>query len=428
MPLQSIVDFIKTLYPDKPVIALHEPSFSGNEKKYMAECIDSTFVSSVGPFVGRFEEAVANYVSKHIGTPAGLGAKEGGPRAGLRTASGGPGLRRDDKSSGEDRSSLVTGHSSLFAVACVNGTAALHLALIAAGVKAGDEVITQPLTFIATANPIVYIGAKPIFIDVDPDTLGMSPTALRTYLESLVTRHLSLPKACVPMHTFGNPCRIDEIVSICDEFGIPVIEDAAESIGSYYKGQHTGTFGLMGVLSFNGNKTITTGGGGMIVTRHSSLPPRRRGSLVTLLKHLSTQAKIPHPWEFAHDAIGYNYRLPNINAALGVAQMEKIDEKLESKRFVEQKYADFFSEMGIPTIQEITGAQSNFWLNGIFLKNRQQRNEFLQLAISQNVHCRPAWELLPTLEMYKQYRCEDIPNARWIGERLVNLPSSPIFV
>jgi dTDP-4-amino-4,6-dideoxygalactose transaminase len=219
------------------------------------------------------------------------------------------------------------------------------------------------------------------------------------------------------MHTFGNPCRIDEIVEICNEFNIPVIEDAAESIGSYYKGQHTGTFGQMGVLSFNGNKTITTGGGGMIVTCNPQL--------ATTLKHLSTQAKIPHPWEFAHDAIGYNYRLPNINAALGVAQMETIDDKLESKRLVAQKYFDFFTEMGIPTIQEITGAQSNFWLNGIFLKNRQQRNEFLQLAVSQNVHCRPAWELLPNLEMYKQYQCEPIPNAQRISDILVNIPSSP---
>jgi len=313
----------------------------------------------------------------------------------------------------------------------VNGTAALHLALVVAGVKAGDEVITQPLSFIATANPIVYIGASPVFVDVDRDTLGLSPKALRHFLETQThaepgsAKRLNNStnkqiKACVPMHTFGNPCRIDEIVEICNEFNILVIEDAAESIGSYYKGQHTGTFGLMGVLSFNGNKTITTGGGGMILTDNRQL--------TTLLKHLSTQAKVPHPWEFAHDAIGYNYRLPNINAALGVAQMENIEQKLQSKRLVAQKYFDFFAEMGIPTIKEIADARSNFWLNGIFLENKTQRDEFLQLANSQGVHCRPAWELLPTLEMYKKYRCEDIPNARWIGERLVNLPSSPIFV
>ena len=380
---QQIIDFIKGLYPGKDPIVLHEPQFTGNEKKYVLDCIDSTFVSSVGKYVTMFEEKVAEFLSLP-----------------------------------DTRYPIPDTHSEpLYGVATVNGTAALHLALIAAGVKAGDEVITQPLTFIATANPIVYIGAKPIFIDVDPDTLGMSPKALRTYLESLVTCHLSPPKACVPMHTFGNPCRIDEIVEICNEYDIPVIEDAAESIGSYYKGQPTGTFGLMGTLSFNGNKTITTGGGGMIVTRDTKLARQ--------LKHHSMQAKIPHRWEFAHDAIAYNYRLPNINAALGVAQMENIHEKLESKRLLAKKYTDFFTSIGIPTIQEITGASSNFWLNGIFLENRQQRNEFLQLAVDRNVHCRPAWELLPTLKMYKQYQCESIPKAIQISNTLVNLPSSP---
>jgi perosamine synthetase len=314
----------------------------------------------------------------------------------------------------------------LYAVACVNGTAALHLALVAAGVKAGDEVITQPLSFIATANPIVYIGASPVFVDVDADTLGLSPAGLRSFLEAnasvingrcINNKTGAVIKACVPMHTFGNPCRIDEIVRICDQFCIAVVEDAAESIGSYYKGMHTGTSGLMGVLSFNGNKTITTGGGGMIVTRDAILAKK--------LKHLSTQAKIPHPWEFAHDAIAYNYRLPNINAAMGVAQMETIGAKLASKRLVAQKYAEFFGALGIRTIAEIEGAHSNFWLNGIFLENRQQRDEFLQFAVSQNVHCRPAWNLLPTLGMFKNFHCEPMVNAIRIGERLVNLPSSP---
>ncbi len=400
MDFQPIIDFIKSLYPGKDPIVLHEPQFTGNEKKYVLDCIDSTYVSSVGKYVTRFEEKVAEFLS----LPDTLLCH-----------------------SRESGNPIPVAHSEpLYGVATVNGTAALHLALIAAGVKAGDEVITQPLTFIATANPIVYIGAKPIFIDVDPDTLGMSLKALRTFLESRFgssasrfTPHASRLKACVPMHTFGNPCRIDEIVEICNEYGIPVIEDAAESIGSYYKGQHTGTFGLMGVFSFNGNKTITTGGGGMIVTRDTKLARQ--------LKHYSTQAKIPHPWEFAHDAIGYNYRLPNINAALGVAQMETIYQKLESKRLLAKKYADFFSTTGIPTIQEIAGAHSNFWLNGMLLENKQQRNAFLQLAVEQNVHCRPAWELLPYLEMYKQYQCESIPNAQSISDTLVNLPSSPMI-
>ncbi len=400
---QPIIDFIKGLYPGKDPIVLHEPQFTGNEKKYVLDCIDSTYVSSVGKYVTMFEESVAKFVGQRIGTTAGLSAQGRDPD-----------VRRDDTS------------NDVYAVACVNGTAALHLALIAAGVKAGDEVITQPLTFIATANPIIYIGAKPIFIDVDPDTLGMSPKALRSFLETRfgrdskhVTRDTKRIAACVPMHTFGNPCRIDEIVEICNEYGIPVIEDAAESIGSYYKGQHTGTFGLMGIFSFNGNKTITTGGGGMVVTRNLQLATR--------LKHLSTQAKIPHPWEFAHDSIGYNYRLPNINAALGVAQMETIHQKLESKRQLAKKYADFFMSIGIQTIQEITGASSNFWLNGIFLENKQTRNEFLQFAVDYNVYCRPAWELLPTIEIYNQYQCENILNSQGISDTLVNLPSSPIL-
>ncbi|MFA5816885.1 MAG: LegC family aminotransferase [Bacteroidales bacterium] len=395
MVYQPILDFIKTLYPDKPVIALHEPSFFGNEKKYVLECIDSTFVSSVGPFVGRFEQIVADFVSQ----------------------------RRDPRLRGDDNATEVR------AVACVNGTAALHLALVVAGVKAGDEVITQPLSFIATANPIVYIGASPVFVDVDPDTLGLSPKALRHFLETQThaepgsAKRLNNStnkqiKACVPMHTFGNPCRIDEIVEICNEFNIIVIEDAAESIGSYYKGRHTGTFGQMGVLSFNGNKTITTGGGGMVITDNRQL--------ATFLKHLSTQAKVPHPCEFAHDAIGYNYRLPNINAALGVAQMENLDLILKSKRLVAQKYFDFFAEKGIRTIKEISHARSNFWLNGIFLADKTQRDEFLQLANSQGVHCRPAWNLLPTLPMYRNFQCEDITNAQRISDTLVNVPSSPI--
>ncbi len=370
---------------------MHEPCFFGNEKKYVAECIDSTFVSSVGKFVGQFEEMVHNYLLQ--GRPPHLN-KEG--------AGGGPGGRGGG------------------AVACVNGTAALHLALVVAGVKPGDKVITQPLTFVATANAIRHAGAEPVFVDVDGDTLGMSPVALRAYLSSAssVTGHASRFAAVVPMHTFGNPCRIAEIAQICEEFNIPLIEDAAESIGSYYNGQHTGTFGTIGVLSFNGNKTITTGGGGMLVTRHSSL--------VTSLKHLTTQAKVPHPWEFSHDAVAWNYRMPNLNAALGCAQMENLGVMLASKREVAARYEAIFGSMGIPTIKEIPGAISNFWLNGIFLENRKERNEFLQYAIDRGIHCRPAWNLIPDLPMYKDFHCEEIPNARKIADTLVNLPSSAI--
>jgi aminotransferase in exopolysaccharide biosynthesis len=382
---QAIIDFIKNLYPDKQTIALHEPVFSGNEKKYVAECIDSTYVSSVGPFVGKFEQAIAEF------------------------AGNGP-------------------ENEIYAVACVNGTAALHLALLAAGVTAGDEVITQPLTFIATVNPILYAGARPVFVDIDADSLGLSPARLRAFLEThtkmrggqcINSRTGAVIRACVPMHTFGNPGRIDEIAGICHEFGITLIEDAAESIGSYYKGQHTGTFGRMGVLSFNGNKTITTGGGGMIITRDAELASH--------LKHLSTQAKIPHPWEFSHDEIGYNYRLPNINAALGVAQMEYVDRMLASKREIAAKYAGFFAGIGIPMICEIPDARSNFWLNGIFLANRTERDEFLQAATSRGVQCRPAWNLIPSLAMYKDFQCEEIPVAIHASETLVNIPSSPVL-
>lgn len=378
MELQPIIDFIKSLYQERSFIALHEPIFFGNEKKYVNECIDSTFVSSVGRFVNLFEAKISEFVGANS------------------------------------------------AVACVNGTSALHLALLMAGVKPDDEVITQPLSFIATVNAISYTGAKPVFVDVDEDSLGLSPSKLRSFLENITTvrdgqctntRTGRIIRVCVPMHTFGNPCRIDEIVSICDEFCITVIEDAAESIGSYYKGKHTGTFGLMGVLSFNGNKTITTGGGGMIITDNPQLAIR--------LKYLSTQAKVNHPWEFYHDEVGYNYRMPNINAALGVAQMENLDIMLKSKRLVAHKYFDFFAAMGIRTIKEIPEARSNFWLNGIFLADKTRRDEFLQLAISQGVHCRPAWNLLPTLPMFREYQCDDLTNAQLISNTLVNIPSFP---
>ena len=275
----DIVDFIRVLYA-KPAgtIYLHEPVFCGNEKKYLSDCIDLTYVSSVGKYVDLFEEKIAEYT----------GANK--------------------------------------AVVCVNGTNALHLALLLTGVKRDDEVITQPLTFIATANAIAYCGARPVFLDVDRETLGLSPDALLAFLETQTRLNAegcfnkSTKKriaACIPMHTFGHPCKIDQIVAICREHKIEVVEDAAESIGSFYKGQHTGTFGKIGVLSFNGNKILTTGGGGMMLFKDKELAKRA--------KHLTTQAKIPHPWEFVHDEVGYNYRMPNINAALGIAQLEQLD-------------------------------------------------------------------------------------------------------
>ncbi len=383
---QSIIDFIrKTYITPTDFIPLHEPRFRGNEKKYLMECIDSTFVSSVGKFVDRFEKMVAEYT----------GAK--------------------------------------YAVAAVNGTAALHIALLLSGVKQDDEVITQPLTFIATANAISYCGAKPLFIDVDKDTMGLSPAKLREYLEKYTyqvedsegkhTHNLISHKpirACVPMHTFGHPCRIDEIKKICDEYHITLIEDAAESLGSTYKGKHTGTFGKIGTLSFNGNKTITTGGGGMIITDDDEL--------AKMAKHLTTQAKVPHKWNYEHDYIAYNYRLTNLAAALGVAQMEQLPGFMESKRALAEKYKAFFSgNEKIEFITEPENAQSNYWLNAIILKDRQQRDELLEQTNKAGIMTRPIWELMNRLPMFKDCQCgDDLNNSEWLADRVVNITSTVV--
>lgn len=397
MNYQPIIDFIRSLYPNREIVPLHEPYFGGNEKRYVLDCIESTFVSSVGKYVDRFEEMIRDFT----------GAK--------------------------------------YAIATVNGTAALHIALKLAGVQQGDLVITQPLTFVATCNAITYCGAEPVFVDIDPETLGMSPDSLESWLEQNVDivdkglggletqysklsqpsqpylaihkatkRHIS---ACVPMHTFGHPCKIDRITEICNRYHIPVVEDAAESIGSYYKGQHTGTFGKLGILSFNGNKTITTGGGGMILTNDDELGP--------LAKHITTTAKKPHPWKFEHDMIGYNYRLPNINAALGCAQMEMLPEILKNKRKTAKSYQVFFNNLkDVTFIQEPSDSIANYWLNAILLKNEEERNIFLEQTHSQKVNCRPAWILMNKLEMFSQSLKPNIPMSVNIESRLVNLPSS----
>jgi aminotransferase in exopolysaccharide biosynthesis len=407
MEFAPLIDFIKSLYPGKNPIVLHEPQFIGNEKNYVNDCIDNTYVSSVGKYVAMFEERMAEFLSERA-----------------------PDLRRNN-------SILSKPQPSIYCVAAVNGTAALHLALQVIGVKPGDRVITQPLTFIATANAILYAGADPVFVDVDRDTLGMSPLALEEYLIKTVKRQASRVTAILPMHTFGHPCRIDEIVEIGNKYGIPVIEDAAESIGSYYKGNHTGTYGVMGVLSFNGNKTITTGGGGMIITRD---PVRAKR-----LKHLTTQAKVPHAWEFKHDETGYNYRMPNINAALGVAQLEMLlgDQRqengrmlelanrgmgfLEAKRLLANRYKEFCYNNNVEFVKEPEHSSSNYWLNAILLSDLSERNEFLQYAYDHGVHCRPAWELMHRLPMFTGNEHGNLSNAEWIADRLVNLPSSPIL-
>ncbi len=382
-----IIDYIKQLYPNQIPVQLHTPTFNGNEKKYLNECIDTTFVSSVGKFVDRIEKDIAEYT----------GAK--------------------------------------YAVATVNGTAALHIALMLAGVKPCDEVITQPLTFIATANAISYCGAKPIFIDVDKDTMGLSPNALKCFLENhtnwdestnqQINKSTNQPiSACVPMHTFGHPCRINEITEICDKYGIPVVEDAAESIGSIFNGKHTGTFGKLGVLSFNGNKTITCGGGGMIITDDEKL--------AKTAKHITTTAKIPHEWEYRHDMIGYNYRMPNINAALACAQLEQIDEFIKNKRETAEKYKKYFSTLTSTSTSTSTStffsepphSFSNYWLNSIILEDRNERDEFLKYSNDNGVMTRPIWTLMNKLEMFKDCQTGELKNANWLEDRVVNIPSS----
>lgn len=377
MKYRQTIDFIKGLYPNQDFIPLHAPVFSGNEKQYVMETIDSTFVSSVGTYVDLFEAKMKELT----------GAKH--------------------------------------AIAIVNGTAALHMALLLAGVKQGELVLTQPLSFIATCNAISYLNAEPAFVDIDQESLGMSADALEAFLKQVKVVdgnaiHEPTGKrvaACVPMHTFGFPVEIDRIVSLCEQYGIPVVEDAAESIGSYFKGQHTGTFGLLGTFSFNGNKTITCGGGGVIITNDDELGK--------LAKHLTTQAKVPHRWEYVHDHIGYNYRLPNLNAALACAQMESLEKFVEDKRNTAIEYTAFFAgQDGISFVNEPEGTHSNYWLNTILLENESERDAFLEETNSNGVMTRPAWELMNHLPMFRHCYFEDLSNSLSLVKRIVNIPSS----
>ena len=374
----KIISFIKSLYPDENPVPLHAPRFSGNEKRYLIDCIDSTYVSYVGQYVSRFEEHIQTFT----------GAK--------------------------------------YAVAVDSGTSALHIALLLAGVNPDAEVLTQPLTFVATANTISYCNAHPVFIDVEKTTLGLDPQSLADFLKQYgnlkadgccynqaTGRRIA---ACVPMHTFGHPCRIDQVVDICRKYHIPVIEDAAEALGSFYNGRHVGLFGDIGILSFNGNKPVTTGGGGMIITDNEDIAVKA--------KHQTTTAKQPHPWEFNHVCIGYNYRMPNINAAVGCAQMEGFSHVLENKRQTAQMYHDFFQDLDVSLILEPENAQSNYWLNAILLKDRQERNQFLEFANSNGVQARPVWTLMNHLPMFCHCQHSLIETAQWLEDRLVNIPSS----
>lgn len=372
----EIVDFIRSLYDVEESIILHKPVFFGNEKKYLTECVDSSYVSYVGKFVDQFEQMIVEYT----------GVK--------------------------------------YAIAVVNGTAALQIALKVAGVTDNDEVITQALSFIATANAIRHCNASPVFIDIDKETIGMSPESLIDFL-SKNTKQINgrcinihskrVISGCVPVHVFGHPCRIDEIVEICNKFNIRVVEDAAESLGSFFDSKHTGTFGKLGILSFNGNKTITTGGGGMIITNDKELALKS--------KHLTTTAKKPHKWEFEHDDLGYNYRMPNINASIGVAQLENIESIIRDKKDTASKYKNFFDNTPIRFICEPERSNSNYWLNSIVFKDREDREKFLEFSNEKGVMCRPVWKLIPMQKIYSSCLTHNIDNAKWLADRIVNLPS-----
>lgn len=374
---ESLARFIRDQYRTDDFIPLHAPVFNGHERQYVAETIESTFVSSVGEFVDRFERDMVQYTG------------------------------------------------SARAVATVNGTAALHVALQLAGVRRGDLVVTQPLTFVATSNAIAYCGAEPVFVDVDRETLGLSPKALDAWLqenaflnndgECQSLADARIIRACLPMHTFGHPVALDALLDVCKRWKLALVEDAAESLGSFYKGRHTGTFGVLGTLSFNGNKIITTGGGGMILTDEA---------LGARAKHLSTTAKQPHPYEYVHDQIGYNYRLPNLNAALGCAQLEQIETFVGAKRVLAERYAEHLRDSDLQFFSEPPGCRSNYWLNAVICESRQQRDELLRVANEQGIMTRPIWALMNHLPIYAHCRRGELSNAEWLEARVVNLPSS----
>jgi len=375
---KDFVGFVKEIYGTNDFIPMHEPRFLGNEKKYVADTIDSTFVSSVGGYVVRFEEGVKKFTgSKH-------------------------------------------------AIATVNGTAALHTALKLAEVNSGDEVVTQPLTFVATCNAIRYCGAEPVFVDVELDTLGLSAKSLQYFIDincevrndgrcwNKITN--KIVRACLPMHTFGFPVHLDEIKDICERYNIVLVEDAAESLGSKYKERHTGTIGKLAALSFNGNKIITAGGGGVILTNDDEIAYKA--------KHITTTAKIPHKWEFVHDEMAYNYRMPNLNAALAVAQLELLPEFIKNKRQLAMKYQEWGLNNNIKFVSEPENTRSNYWLNTVVTKNKEEQIAMLEYTNDNGVMTRPVWMPMHKLSMNKDCQSVELINTDWLADRLVNVPSS----
>ncbi|MEZ8882910.1 LegC family aminotransferase [Vibrio sp. 10N.222.54.F6] len=381
MKATAVVEFVRDTYKTDEFIPLHAPTFNGNEKAYVMETIDSTFVSSVGKFVDDFERKVEAY----------------------------------------------TGTAK--AVATVNGTAALHAALYMADVQRGDLVITQALTFVATCNALYHMGAEPIFVDVSPVSLGLCPKAVDAFLieHAEVTKtgciHKNTGKrikAVVPMHTFGHPVELDELVEVCLKWNLVLVEDAAESLGSFYKGKHTGTIGDVSAVSFNGNKIITTGGGGMVLCKTEELGART--------KHVTTTAKVPHPYEFFHDEPGFNYRMPNLNAALGCAQMEVIEQYLKQKRQLAKCYENLFSGTDFQFVTEPDYAESNYWLNAIICPDKKSREEILAGTNSAGVMTRPIWQLMHRLPMFENAIRGDLINSEFIEAHLINLPSTPVEI
>lgn len=378
---ESTVNFIRDKFQTKGLIPLHEPVFSGEEKSFLNKTIDSTYVSNVGEYVDQFEDTLAKYT----GSPS--------------------------------------------SIAVMNGTSALHLSLLLAKVQPRDYVITQALTFVATCNAISYCGAEPIFVDVEKNTLGLSPVSLQNFLEDQAfiddmgickfKENNRTIRACIPMHTFGHPVDMDPIINICKKWNLFLIEDAAESLGSIYKEKHTGTLGSLGALSFNGNKIITSGGGGAVLCNHDFY---LRG------KHLSTTAKQSDNINFYHDQIGYNLRMPNINAALGCAQLLRLDYFITQKRKLADEYRKFFQGSSIQFFNEPENSRSNYWLNTILCEDENHRNDFLEYTNSQKIMTRPAWTLMHKLPMYKDSITDNLENTIWLQERIVNIPSSANFV
>ena len=379
--INTLVKFIRDIYKTNEFIALHEPLFNGNELKHVTEAIKSTYVSSVGKFVDEFEEGIEQYT-------------------------GSPG-----------------------AVSTVNGTAALHAAMHVAGVKAGDAVITQALTFVATCNAIHQMGAQPVFVDVSKSTMGLCPRALELFLDdnallkddgSYLKSSQKRIRAVIPMHTYGHPVELDEIVTICEKWKLVLIEDAAESLGSFYKGRHTGTFGDFGTISFNGNKVITTGGGGMVLCASDKSKQ--------IVKHVTTTAKVEHPYEFFHDVAGFNYRMPNLNAALGVGQLAVLDGHLLKKRKLAMHYRAFFKGSNYSFFDEPVDTKSNFWLNSIICPDLDARNELINKAKTQGIMMRPIWTPMHKLPVFINSPKGDLSNTEWFEFRVINIPSSPVEI